>query len=139
MEEQQFKEFINAIQDIEGDVSNRMTILRNAGITYVSQLNAIMDLGVDGLKRIREQSFSDEQILEMMNALNKGIDETVPRLAKHYRLSCDGLDKEESLIDIDILKLSTRTLNALKRANIFTIQDLISKNPKDLKIRKKVT
>ena len=137
MEEAQFKEFINAIQDIEGDVSKRVIILRNAGITYVSQLNAIMDLGVDGLKSIREQSFSAEQIIEMMNALNKGTEETLPMLVKYYRLSCDGLDIEQSLIDI--LNLSTRTLNALKKANIFTIQDLISKNPKDLKIREKVT
>ena len=52
MEEQQFKEFINAIQDIEGDVSNRMTIClkvffikRNYQLLYshspIASLNAL--------------------------------------------------------------------------------------------------
>ena len=60
MDEIQFNEFVNAIKGVEGETIKRVSILRSAGITYDIQLNAIMDLGVEGLVNIRKCHFSDK-------------------------------------------------------------------------------
>ena len=135
MDKIQFDEFVNAIQDVEGETIKRVSILRSAGITYEIQLNAIMDLGVEGLVNIRKCHFSDKEIEGMMQAHYEGAIESPLMLAKYYRQS--GYDGDMEQRKIDILNLSESASNGLKKAGIFFIKDLISKTSEDLKLRKK--
>ena len=104
-----------------------------------SQLAAVLGKIADGLKAKQASTAKEAQealgeakytqaraLLDNVDALQAGINELL-----EAAITCHA----EGILDIDIddLELSIRSYNCLKRAGIKTVQELISRNPEDLR------
>jgi DNA-directed RNA polymerase sigma subunit (sigma70/sigma32) len=112
-------------------------IAKEHGVT-IERIRQIINKGLRSLlhpSRIRLIAIPKEKLNEY-KTFNDQIDEEIAKLKREFhRIKTDGVNYITNItkaIDIEELDFSTRTYNALKRAKINTLDDLISHTVEEL-------